>query len=57
MLEEKTAPLDRNIPILTVILVIGSIVIYALPDIGSIMVYDRKAIISGEVWRLFTGHG
>jgi rhomboid family GlyGly-CTERM serine protease len=34
----------------------GALVAYVLPGLGSQMVYDRAAILSGEVWRLLTGN-
>jgi rhomboid family GlyGly-CTERM serine protease len=34
----------------------GIVVVAAFPPLGSIFVYDRAAILRGEVWRLLTGN-
>jgi rhomboid family GlyGly-CTERM serine protease len=36
--------------------VAAALVVYALPGAGAALVYDRAAILDGEVWRLVTGH-
>jgi rhomboid family GlyGly-CTERM serine protease len=37
-------------------LILPAIVVYLLPDVGQLLLYDRAAILEGEFWRLFTGH-
>jgi len=39
-----------------VLVVVSALVVYLLPDVGTALVYDRSAILSGELWRLVTGH-
>lgn len=29
---------------------------YLLPSLGAVLIYDRSAILGGELWRLATGH-
>src|SRR5947208_1629568 len=47
--------MSRKIPIVTLIVVSLSAVVYLLP-VGPQLVYDRSAILNGEWWRLVTGH-
>jgi rhomboid family GlyGly-CTERM serine protease len=39
----------------TAALVVGVLVIYCVPDLGPLLVYDRAAIADGQVWRLASG--
>ena len=34
----------------------GALLVFALPQFQSVLIYDREAILAGELWRLFTGH-
>jgi len=45
----------HNFPILTLMLVVGSLLLFLLPDTANLLIYDRERIFSGEVWRLATG--
>src|SRR3954468_15176636 len=47
--------MSRKIPLVTLIVVSLSAVVYLLP-VGPLLVYDRSAILNGEWWRLVTGH-
>jgi len=40
--------------ILTFLIVVLAVVAYSFPRISSFFVYDRQAILSGELWRLLT---
>ena len=46
----------RQVPIVTLLVVAAAIATYVIPGLASQMVYDRAAILSGEVWRLLTGN-
>ncbi|NKB80993.1 MAG: rhombosortase [Nitrospirales bacterium] len=48
--------LSRPIPIVTVILLFVGISVFLIPETIPWLIYDRSAILSGEVWRIFTGH-
>ncbi|RMF83648.1 MAG: rhombosortase, partial [Nitrospinota bacterium] len=37
-------------------MVLSGLLVYLIPGLAPLMVYDRTAILSGEVWRLITGH-
>jgi rhomboid family GlyGly-CTERM serine protease len=43
-------------PTLTLTLAALALFVYAVPALGEVLVYDRAAILSGEVWRLLTGN-
>jgi GlpG protein len=43
-----------QIPILTILILGLSIVSYILPEVSSVLIYDRPTILKGEVWRLFS---
>jgi len=45
-----------QLPWRTAILVASGGLIYMLPGAAEYFIYDRPAILSGEVWRLVTGH-
>lgn len=45
-----------KIPILTFSIVLICIVSFISPEIASILIYSREAILTGEVWRLFSCH-
>lgn len=46
----------RNFPWATGLIALAAGVCRASPAIGDAFVYDRAAILSGQVWRLWTGH-
>lgn len=39
-----------------VLFLVPALVVYLLPSVGAAMIYDRSAILAGELWRLLTGH-
>ena len=55
-------PLDGRVlvacrtPAATLSLVLLAAGVYAAPVLGQVLVYDRTAILSGQVWRLITGN-
>ena len=46
----------RQVPVVTALAVAAGIGTYVIPGLASHLVYDRAAILSGEVWRLLTGN-
>ncbi len=46
----------RRIPIWTLGMITTAFIVYTIPGLSSQIVYDRSAILSGEGWRLITGH-
>ncbi len=56
MRTKKPEGRGRQVPIVTALVVAAGIGAYVIPGLASQMVYDRAAILSGEVWRLLTGN-
>ncbi|MCI0411064.1 MAG: rhombosortase [Acidobacteria bacterium] len=55
MVGKNAEAIGRQVPVVTLLMAAGALVAYVLPGLASRMVYDRTAILSGEVWRLLTG--
>ena len=52
----KPQGLVRRLPLITLLLVGSGVVIALFPGWTAWLIYDRSAILSGEIWRMFTGH-
>lgn len=52
---ESGYPDNYRFPVLTVLLVLGSLLSFLLPAANSYLLYDRNLVLSGQVWRLVTG--
>ena len=52
----KPPGLGRRLPVITLLLVGSGVLIAMFPGWSSWLIYDRSAILSGEIWRMFTGH-
>jgi rhomboid family GlyGly-CTERM serine protease len=50
----RQAKLKDQIKSLTLLIVGISIIAYGFPRLSDLLVYDRQAILSGELWRLLT---
>ena len=48
--------MKRNLPIATLSIALAGIVATTIPLVGQWLVFDRTAIIDGEIWRIVTGH-
>jgi rhomboid family GlyGly-CTERM serine protease len=48
--------LSRRIPWVTALVAILALAAWARPAWAAAWVYDREAILGGEIWRLWTGH-
>lgn len=46
----------RRTPIATLTIALAAVVATYIPSAGQWLVYDRAAIIDGQIWRLVTGH-
>ncbi|MEN8304544.1 MAG: rhombosortase [Campylobacterota bacterium] len=56
-MEELTQKRMRvRIPVWTISIVVLSIVSFISSELSSLFIYDRVAILGGELWRLFTSH-
>ncbi len=52
MARQKT--LEIRFPAITVSLICLALIVYAWPHLSDLLVYDRDAVVRGEIWRLFT---
>jgi rhomboid family GlyGly-CTERM serine protease len=48
--------LSRRLPVVTLLMVGGALLAAALPGASATLIYDRDAVLAGEIWRMFTGH-
>lgn len=55
MAAKNQGGLTRNVPILTLSMVAASVAVFLVPGVHAALVYDRAAILKGELWRLTTG--
>jgi rhomboid family GlyGly-CTERM serine protease len=46
----------KRVPLITLTIIVGALVIAGAPALQEALIYDREKILGGEVWRLFTGH-
>jgi len=54
---EQKAPLTASkLPLWTLATAFFAVLIFVFPQLGVQLVYDRAAIIHGEIWRLFSGN-
>ena len=56
MATQKSQLRDSPIPVWTLTMIAAGILAYVIPGSAPLIVYDRAAILSGEVWRLITGN-
>lgn len=52
----KPQSLGSRVPVITLLMVGSGVLIALFPGWSSWLIYDRSAILSGEIWRMFTGH-
>jgi rhomboid family GlyGly-CTERM serine protease len=56
MAEKESPGRMTNCPIITPAVCIVSVVTYFGPAAAAMFVFDRSAVLQGEIWRLFTSH-
>ena len=56
MVEKKHKSINMGLPILSIIIIVLSILSRVYDGLASFFIFDRGAILGGEVWRLFTCH-
>src|SRR5215207_6327313 len=49
-------PEMKRVPIITLTIIAGALLIAGAPALQELLIYDRDKILAGELWRLFTGH-
>jgi rhomboid family GlyGly-CTERM serine protease len=56
MAEKDPQKIMAIFPILTIIFLLVSAVSYIFPEIASVLIFDRNAVLQGQIWRLFSSH-
>jgi rhomboid family GlyGly-CTERM serine protease len=46
----------KRVPLLTLLMVLSAVAVALVPRWSSWLIYDRSAILSGQLWRMWTGH-
>ena len=54
--EKKPKIINMSLPIFSLLIISISLLSSIFPGMASVIIFDRGAILSGEVWRLFTCH-
>lgn len=49
-------PRLKNMPWMTIVLATGAIAAFTVPGAADFLIYDRPALVRGELWRLLTAH-
>lgn len=55
-MDTKTPQPVSHVPVWTLILVSGGLLVYIMPGLTAALLYDRAAILAGEWWRVVTGN-
>ena len=50
----KQKEIRRQGPILIGFIVLFAVIVYSVPQLSDLLVYDRRAILNGEIWRFLT---
>lgn len=53
---QKRKSIASAIPVCTVLILTGTVVAFLVPEVSAFFVYDRTAVLSGELWRLLSSH-
>jgi len=56
MAEKEPQSRMKGLPILTPLILFVSALSFISPEITSVFIFDRDAVVQGEVWRLFSSH-
>jgi rhomboid family GlyGly-CTERM serine protease len=56
MAEKEPQNIMTGLPILTLLILFVSALSFISPEIASVFIFDRKAVLQGEVWRLLSSH-
>ncbi len=53
---QKETILKFILPSWTLMMLCGAAAAYLFPQLASLLIYDREAVLRGEIWRLLTSH-
>jgi rhomboid family GlyGly-CTERM serine protease len=55
-MEQETQLTVPRLPVWTLVICAFALLTFIVPQLGNLLIYDRAAIIHGELWRLLTGN-
>ena len=55
MVSQNQVRLTRQVPVITLIAVGAALAVQLLPGLHPFLIYNRTAVLNGELWRLVTG--
>lgn len=56
MVRQSTEPVKSSVFMPLILVAASCTMVYLLPGLSDLLIYDRRAILSGELWRFLTGH-
>lgn len=48
--------MSSSLPVYTLLVTATSLLVFGRADVESMLIFDRSAILNGELWRLWSGH-
>lgn len=54
--EKKQKSIIMGLPIFPILIILVSLLSSVLPELSSVFIFDRSALVRGEIWRMFTCH-
>lgn len=55
-MDQQTQRITPRVPGWTLVIAAFALIIFFFPQLGNLLIYDRAAIMHGEIWRLLTGN-
>lgn len=55
-MDQRPPLITPTLPVLTLVIGAFALIIFLFPELGNLLIYDRTAIIHGEIWRLLSGN-
>jgi len=55
-MDQRPSLIASRLPVLTLAIGAFALIIFLFPKLGNLLIYDRAAIIHGEIWRLLSGN-
>jgi rhomboid family GlyGly-CTERM serine protease len=56
VVRQSTEPVKSGLPRQLLLAAASCVAVYLSPGLSDLLVYDRQAILAGDLWRLVTGH-
>lgn len=56
MAEKESQRIRASWPVLTFLILVLSTLIFSFPQLASVFIFDREAVMQGQIWRFFSAH-